>query len=219
MSLALVGCSVPSSQPEFTTVPLSKTTATPTTSTIIATTGISNVTELEATPDSLPAGTYVRSGFEPPITITLDDGWRAVQLFDGFFDVQQRVGTPDVIAVQFARPLGIGGVDGDDLPQSSEAAVELVRTNPGLSEVESSSSLVGGLSGHQITVENSGTEHASIFEVSVGQLGIDPGRRLWMAFFDTDAGLLAIMVGGAIDSWEEALATAEPVLESIQIGG
>ena len=40
-----------------------------------------------------------------------------------------------------------------------------------------------------------------------------------MAFFDTDAGLLAIMVGGAIDSWEEALATAEPVLESIQIGG
>ena len=212
--LVLAGCSASGPQPEFTTVPTSEAPSGSTTAT-----GIVSVNELEATADPLPAGTYIRTSFEPPITITLDDGWRAVQLFDGFFDVQQRVGTPDVIAIQFARPLGIVGADGDDLPQSSEAAVERVRTNPGLSVVESSSSLIGGLSGHQITVENSGAGHASILEVSVGQLGIDPARRLWMAFFDTDAGLLAIMVGGATDSWDEALATAEPVLESIRLGG
>ncbi len=206
LSLVVFACSAPGPQPEFTTVPSSETTTV-------------NVTELEATPEPLRPGAYVRSSFEPPITISLDDGWRAVQLFDGFFDVQQRVGAPDVIAVQFARPLSIVGTDGDGLPQSSEAAVERVRTNPGLTVVESSSSLIGGNSGHQITVENSGAEHALIFEVSVGPVGIDPARRLWMAFFDTDAGLLAIMVGGATDSWEEALAAAEPVLESIQIGG
>jgi hypothetical protein len=39
-----------------------------------------------------------------------------------------------------------------------------------------------------------------------------------MAFFDTDEGLLAVMIGGSIEKWDEALAAAEPVLESIEIG-
>jgi hypothetical protein len=51
-----------------------------------------------------------------------------------------------------------------------------------------------------------------------GALSISPGRRLWIAFFDTPDGLLAIMVGGSVAKWEEALAVAEPVLESVTIG-
>ena len=39
-----------------------------------------------------------------------------------------------------------------------------------------------------------------------------------MAFFDTDAGLLAIMVGGSTEHWDEALTAALPVLESAVIG-
>jgi hypothetical protein len=54
--------------------------------------------------------------------------------------------------------------------------------------------------------------------VPPGALGIDPGRRLWIAFFDTPDGLLAIMVGGSVARWDDALAAAEPVLESVQIG-
>ena len=50
-----------------------------------------------------------------------------------------------------------------------------------------------------------------------GALRIDPGR-LWMAFFDTPDGLLAIMVGGSVATWDEALGAAEPVLESVRIG-
>jgi hypothetical protein len=59
--------------------------------------------------------------------------------------------------------------------------------------------------------------HASVLEVPPGALGIDPGRRLWIAFFDTDAGLLAIMVGGSVAEWQAALEAAEPVLESLEI--
>jgi hypothetical protein len=51
-----------------------------------------------------------------------------------------------------------------------------------------------------------------------GALSISPGRRLWIASFDTPDGLLAIMVGGSVAKWEEALAVAEPVLESVTIG-
>ena len=65
---------------------------------------------------------------------------------------------------------------------------------------------------------NEGTAHARILLVPPGPLGIDPGRRLWIALFDTDAGLLAIMVGGSTARWDETLAAAEPVLESVVIG-
>ena len=55
-------------------------------------------------------------------------------------------------------------------------------------------------------------------QVPPGALGIDPRRRLWIAFFDAHDGLLAIMVGGSVARWDEALAVAEPVLESVRIG-
>ena len=54
--------------------------------------------------------------------------------------------------------------------------------------------------------------------VPPGPLGIDPGRRLWVAFLDTPDGLMAVMVGGSAAEWHEAMDVAEPVLESIQIG-
>jgi microcompartment protein CcmL/EutN len=54
--------------------------------------------------------------------------------------------------------------------------------------------------------------------VPPGPLGIDPGRRLWVAFLDTPDGLLAVMVGGSVAEWQAALDAAEPVLESVRIG-
>ncbi|MCA1569984.1 MAG: hypothetical protein LC798_06605 [Chloroflexi bacterium] len=102
-------------------------------------------------------------------------------------------------------------------PPSAADAVELLRQNPDLEVVESSSSSMGGLEGSQVTVGNSAQGRATVMLVAPGALGIDPGRRLWIAFFDTSDGLLAIMVGGSTAGWEDALAAAEPVLESVQI--
>lgn len=98
------------------------------------------------------------------------------------------------------------------------AAVAALGDHPGLNVVESSESRIGGLTGQQITVENAASAHAEVIDSPPGPLGIDPDRRLWIAFFDTEDGLLAIMVGGSVERWEEALATAEPVLESVEIG-
>lgn len=176
------------------------------------------VADLIDTGQPLEAGRYTRSGFEPRIELELDGTWQAVQLFDGFFDVQQDTGSPNVIAVQFARPSRIDGADGAVEPAGAAEAVELVSANPDLTVIEASGSRIGGLSGHQVTVANEGDAHARILLVPPGPLGIDPGRRLWIAFFDTDAGLLAIMVGGSTARWEETLAAAEPVLESVVIG-
>jgi len=175
-------------------------------------------TALEASATTLPPGRYTRDGFAPPITLELDEGWRAVQLLDGFFDVQQDVGSPDVIAVQFANVWGVHGSDGSEDATDAAAAVAALGEHPGLTVVESSESRLGGLIGEQITVENAGSEHAEVIDVPPGPLGIDPDRRLWIAFFDTDDGLLAIMVGGSVERWDEALSAAEPVLESVEVG-
>jgi hypothetical protein len=174
--------------------------------------------ELTATDTPLEPGRYTRSAFAPPITIELGEGWRAVQLLDGFFDVQQDVGSPDVIAVQFANVRGVHGAAGVTTTTDPDEAAAILQAHPGLEVVESSESRIDGLTGLQVTVENVGTAHAEVFQVPAGALGIDPGRRLWIAFFETDDGLLAIMVGGSVARWDEALLIAEPVLESVQIG-
>ena len=57
-----------------------------------------------------------------------------------------------------------------------------------------------------------------VLRVPAGPLAISPERRLWVSFFDTPDGVLAVMVGGSVARWDESLAAAEPVLESVRIG-
>ena len=178
-----------------------------------------DVAELEFSGDPLPAGRYTHATFEPRITLELEGGWAAVQNITGFFDVERDVGSPHVIAVQFARPLGVYGEQDAVEPTSAANAVELLGENPNLEIIERSPSRIGGLEGSQVTVENVAEPHTHVLHLGAGGLGIDQGRRLWIAFFDTEDGLLAVMVGGSAERWDEALAAAEPVLESILIGG
>jgi hypothetical protein len=170
--------------------------------------GATPIPELRVTGQNLPAGTYTRDVFAPRILLDLDGNWEAVQLLQGFFDVQQFPDSPDVYAVQFARPTHV---------ESAEEAVAFLRQSDSLTVLESSTSLIDGHEGLQITVENTSGTTTPIMTAPPGTLSIDDGRRLWIAYFDTSAGLLAIMVGGSIDKWDEALAAAEPVLESIRI--
>jgi hypothetical protein len=177
------------------------------------------LTELRATTEPLPPGDYVRSSFAPPIAFTLTEGWRAVQLFDGFFDIQQQVGSPNVVAVQFARPSTVYGAGGQGVePTSAEEAAQALRSNEAFEVFGDGEAQLGGIEGRVIEIENAGDAHATVMVVPPGPLGIDPGRRLWVAFLDTPDGLLAVMVGGSVTEWQQALDAAEPVLESIQIG-
>ena len=177
------------------------------------------LTELRSTSEPLPPGDYVRSSFTPLVAFTLTEGWRAVQLFDGFFDVQQQVGSPNVIAVQFARPSTVYGAGGQGVePTSAAEAVQALRSNEAFEVFGDSEARVGGIDGRVIEIENAGDAHATVMVVPPGPLGIDPGRRLWVAFLDTPDGLLAVMIGGSVEEWQEAIDAAEPVLESIHVG-
>jgi hypothetical protein len=173
---------------------------------------------LGAGPDPLRAGTYRKPGFEPPISFAVDDGWFAGNVTDGFFDVQQEVGTPDVIAVQFAHVDGVAGSAASIVPATTaSAAVKAIHDNPALTVVDESASRMSGFDGLNVIVENRGTAPASVMRVSTGTLSIDPGRKLWISLFDTADGLLAVMVGGSVADWDRTLTVAEPVLESVVI--
>ena len=177
--------------------------------------------EVTGTTGELAPGRYTRGGFEPRITFELDGPWHAVSALHGFFDVQQDVGSPDVIAVQFGLPTEVAAGPRQAVPiTTAEAAVSALKANGRLVTVESSSSRIGGLTGFQITVENPAdqADTTPVVRVTPGVLQIAPGRRLWCAFFDTPQGVLVIMVGGSVAKWDAALAAAEPVLESMTIG-
>ena len=178
-------------------------------------------TDLSGVLGELPDGRYTRRGFVPRITFEVDGPWRAVQQLEGFFDIQQQVGSPDVIAVQFARPTGVVGAGGAVVaPATAEAAIAAVRLNDAITVLDSSESLMDGHAGFVIEVENpaSAKGDVAVLRVPPGPLGISPARRLWMAFLDTPDGLLAVLVGGSVANWDEALLTAEPVLETVTIG-
>lgn len=196
-------------------------TAEPTPTAVPTRTPAADGIALRAGRDNLKAGRYTRPGFVPRITFAVDGSWRAVQVLGGFFDVQQKVGSPDVIAVQFARPDGIyrGPVE-LIAPDTAQKAVDALSANASLTVVESSESRMDGLTGLQITVENpsSAAGDVPVLHVPPGPLGISPGRRLWIAFFDLPEGLVAVMVGGSVAKWDAALLAAEPVLESVTIG-
>jgi hypothetical protein len=178
--------------------------------------GVANINNSGA--DPLAPGRYTRHDFAPRVTFDIGEQWFGRQVFEGFFDIQQGAADdPDVIAVQFARPLAVHGADGPTEPTDAADAVAILETNPDLEVVETSSSQMGGLEGSQVTIENTGESGAVFMDLPPGTISLDAGRRLWIAFFDTDEGLLAIMVGGSIDGWDEALAAAEPVLESVDI--
>lgn len=197
-------------------------TATPSPSPIPS--GVANINETGD--DTLTAGRYTRHDFAPRVTFEIGDGWAARQVLDGYFTIQQGPDdSPHVIAVLFGRPTALWGADGSQEPADAAEAVAILETNPDLDVVETSASELGGLEGSQVTIEFAGDEaiddadeeQPNVMSVPPGTIGLNPARRLWIAFFDTDEGLLAIMVGGSIERWDEALAVAEPVLESMEI--
>ncbi len=177
----------------------------------------SGVTNLQPSDEPLAPGRYAARLFEPRVIFEADGPWVAVQMVDGFFDIQQDVDSPDVIAVQFARPTAIHGADGPQEPTDAADAVALIGDNPDLDVVETDTSRIGGLDASRVMIENTGDERANFMGLPPGTIALPPERRIWIAFFDTDDGLLAIMISGSIERWDDALTAAEPVVESIEI--
>jgi hypothetical protein len=214
----LTSACIPSTQISGTTAtaPPNSSEAVPST---VTSSPSSDVAELEVSSEQLAPGTYTRSDFEPDVTFSVSGEWFAVQMALGFFDIQKDVGSLHVIAVQFANVDALPGRNGATVPLVSAAeAAAVIESNPDLIVLDRSGSRIDGRNGFVVEVENAAQTRAVVLLTPAGALSIDPGRRLWIAFFDTEEGVLAIMVGGSAELWEDALLAAEPVLETVTIG-
>jgi hypothetical protein len=176
------------------------------------------VIDLVVSDEQLAPGTYARSDFTPRVTFEVSGEWYAVQKAAGFFHIQRAVGSPHVIALQFGNVEAVSGADDERVPAASAAeAAATVASNPNLTVLGESGSRMGGLEGSLVEVENATHQQSRVLEVPAGALAIDPGRRLWVALFDVEDGILAVMVGGSAERWDEALLAAEPILETVTI--
>lgn len=189
---------------------------------------------IAGTHHALPAGRYTRTAFEPPITFAIggaDGGrWFAAQAADGFFDIQQGLLTADVIAVQFALATAFHGAGGAaDSPADAVAALALLEANEGLTVLETSPAPMAGRTGSGATLDHAGNgdDFRAVLDVAAGPISIGPGRRLWLGLFDIEVGsgggageraIVAVLVGGSVARWTEAIQAAAPILGTVTIG-
>ena len=171
-----------------------------------------------ASDEPLAAGRYTRGAFVPRVTFEVDEGWLAVDAGARFWHLEREGDEPAAVAVMFARPDGIYRGTGQLMrPSTAQAAADTLGANAGLEVVSSDSSSMSGLTGLLLELEAAGAE-AQVLHVPPGALTLPPGERMWLALFDTPEGLVAIIVQGSAAGWDDVLAAAEPVLESVTIG-
>jgi len=57
-----------------------------------------------------------------------------------------------------------------------------------------------------------------VLEIALGPISIASGRRLELRLVDTAGGLLAVLLGASVRTWETARTATEPILASIRFG-
>jgi hypothetical protein len=160
----------------------------------------------------LTPGTYFASVSSATITFEVGPGWVHEQSAQDFFDIEQDPGSPDVIAVQFA---GIDYLRVGDILAEIESRDDLMVTSQ---DVE-----VDCLGATRLTVTPTDTspdtpQFYPVVDIAAGTLSIASGRRLQIDAVTFHMGAALIMVGGSIEKWDQTLASAQPVLDSLTFG-
>ena len=188
-----------------------------------------SIPELGITGGVVPAGRYALRGFDPRITVDLDGSWESLAQRNGYTSLVQ-VSRPTGSNPYLAGTLVLitlvdsvtAGTDSSIKPTTANEAVDSIKQSLGSWVIETHDSQIGGLDGKQLTVERPGSgppmsrDVVGVIGAPAGAIVLTPGRRLWIAFFTTQQGVVAIVVGGSIEGWDATLAAAEPVLEEIR---
>jgi hypothetical protein len=213
--LSVAACSGDADDQSASTASTPVTSVTSTTASTSEPTTSSTGTPLPGSGTAVPPGTYTKADFSPVVTFDVEAGWTSAHDIPGFFDVQQDMNSPDVIAVQFARVVGF--------ETAADAAGSFALAQHVLPRDVESMTLAGRpclrvLVETDDPAETNPPIFRQIMRVQAGPLSIASNRRLLIHLVDTDDGVLAVLVGGSIAQWERTVHTAQPVLDSIKIG-
>lgn len=167
----------------------------------------------------LAPGRYTHPAFTPATSIEVGEGWFGAHLYADFYDVQVDPDTPDVVAVQLARPSAIhSSVIGTDPATTAAAAAATLAGNETLEATVPEAVTVDGRAGMRMTVTARLDAETPIMEIEEGTLSILGGRRLELTLVEVDGELLTILLGGSVADWERAIELGHPVVGSVLIG-
>lgn len=160
----------------------------------------------------LSSGRFTKADFSPALSFRLGRGWHAGHDIAGFFDVQKRPNTPDVIAVQFGLPV---------TATSAADAIRQLRQTHGLAVTDRGRTTIGGRPTREVLIDSRNPRlqpqrYTPIFSVAGGSLYIASGRRLLVDFVEPGGTLVAVLVGGSVRSWDATMRVAMPVVRSIR---
>ena len=169
--------------------------------------------------EPLEPGRYTHEGFRPATSFEVGEGWFGAHLYADFYDVQVDPNTPDVVAVQLARPSALHSavIATEDATTAAAAAASLA-SNETLEATDPEAVTVDGRPGVRLTVTARLDAETPIMEVAEGTLSILADRRLEVTFVDLEDGLLAVLLGGSVADWERATELGHPVIETLRIG-
>ena len=174
---------------------------------------------VSAIDEPLEPGRYTHEGFTPATSFAVGPGWFGAHLYADFYDVQVDPNTPDVVAVQLARPSAMHtSVIATDAATTAAAAAASLASNETLEATPVEAVTVDGRPGVRLTVTARLDAETPIMEVAEGTLSILADRRLEVTFVDLDDGLLAVLLGGSVADWERAIELGHPVIETLRIG-
>lgn len=180
----------------------------------------SDVRELIDGAGLLPAGRYTPSGSRPSVTIEVPEGWAVGSVRDDYVAISHALEGGRAVELLVANVEAVVDSAGEENEAgNAEAVAQRIREDPEVEVIGSSGSRMSGLDGFTLEVENATTARRQLLTTMSERVGIEPGARLWLSLFDTADGLLAIAVASPEATWDEALAIAEPVLESVTIKG
>ena len=155
----------------------------------------------------LAPGRYARTDVVPGVSFEVEDGWSSGPFGGGSVQVRHDAGDGEVVVtIGYVTPDRRGGRGP-------------VGSIPGITVHATSESLMSGLTGPNLELENPSGVRTSMLPTASGDVGLDGGDRAWLSLFDTADGVLAIAVTSDAATWDAALLEAEPLLESVVIEG
>jgi hypothetical protein len=215
LAFSLAGCS---GAPAATTAPA--TAAAPATATpdpVVGPTAFplpSGVAWLED--GKLQPGTYWFDGFDPWLEVTVGEGWEVGHFHRDFFDLFRGGDFP---SIGFGRFATVKHRDGTTFPAvDAEAVVEALRSNPDLEVTDVGAASIARLTGSTVDIRAK-REQSPLFSTPDGDFKFDPEFISRWHILDVSGGTLQILVAARPGKLDAAIATTQPVLDSLRIVG
>ncbi len=167
-------------------------------------------------PCPLEAGTYSSAPFEPAFTFTIDDDWLNDRAFADGGGISKETG-----GIYWASGVSGGTVAGEEVEigASPEEFVAFLQTLEvaGMTVSEPTPASVDGVEGQQVDVAANDVEAPALYFIEEDQFNLVANEKARFIVLEKDGETLILIIDSfTAADFDEWLATAEPVMESIR---